>query len=105
MWTGSLRVRTWITSSCSRSCAGSAPNRCSIRVPAGTERVVFALAVTVRSLPRSLVRRNHVLSEESMADHPNRPDHPNEETNQRQSPRGHGGDEGSARQSGGSQEQ
>ena len=39
-----------------------------------------------------------------MPDHPNRPDHPNEETNHRQSPLGHGGDEGSARQSGGSQE-
>jgi hypothetical protein len=38
-----------------------------------------------------------------MSDHPNRPDHPNEDTNQKQSPRGHG-EEGSARQSGGSQE-
>ena len=39
-----------------------------------------------------------------MSKHPNLPDHPNEDTNQKPSPRGHGGKAGSARQSGGSQE-
>ena len=39
-----------------------------------------------------------------MAEHRNRPDHPNEETNQKRSRRGLGGKQGSARQSGGSQE-
>src|SRR5687767_3874326 len=51
---------------------------------------------------RSL-RRRHPPSEADMPDHPNRPNHPNEETNEKQSSRGHGGEEGSARQSGGSQ--
>jgi hypothetical protein len=39
-----------------------------------------------------------------MANRPNRPDHPNERTNQKQSPRGAGGEQGTARQEGGSQE-
>ena len=30
-----------------------------------------------------------------MSDHPNRLDHPNEETNEKQSPRGQGGEQGS----------